>query len=379
MRTWVEISQDALRNNIAGLKSILEPGVVFCAVVKAFAYGHGIAPVVRICLEEGIAHFAVDAIHEAEEVRRVAGEQASIFLLGMQMAEEYERVVRARAIQTVSSPEEIVALGNVAKRLGMPVQVTLEIETGLYRLGAQERVVHAMMRALAEWKGWVFVQSVASHFASSEDASAEWETKRQNTIFCDAIVWLKAQGIYAPYHHISCSAATLLDPHMQHSMVRLGIMLYGLWPSPDVRRQGTLGKRHVQLSPVLSWKTHLVHVQDIPPGAAIGYGGSFKANRPMRIGVIPVGYYDGLDRRAGNKGFVVVRGTRCPIVGRICMNMCMIDIGGAPAGTKAGDEVTLIGREGLGTVTADEWAQAWGTVHYEVVTRISQHLPRIVV
>lgn len=378
-RTWVEISREALQRNIDGIKNILEPGVVFCAVVKSFAYGHGTREVVTVCLEEGITHFAVDSISEAEDVRSLAGSEATIFIMGAQMPDEYERVVCARAIQTVSSPEEIVALGTIAKRLGIPVQVTFEIETGLYRLGAQERVVHAMLRAVREWKGWVFVQSIASHFASSEDTAAQWETKHQNTVFYDATTWLKNEGINAPYLHIACSASALLEPQMQYTLIRSGIMLYGLWPSPDVRRQGTLGKRHIQLAPALSWKTHLVHIQDIPPGAAVSYGGTFKANRPMRIGVIPVGYYDGLDRCPSLPGFVVVRGARCPILGRICMNMCMIDIGGAPAGTRVGDTVTLIGRDGLGVVTADEWAQNWGTIHYEVVTRISRHIPRVLV
>lgn len=376
-RTWIEISRDALRKNIAGLKNILEPGVVLCPAVKAFAYGHDAKIVTRICKEEGITHFGVDSIDEAEEVREIVGAEATIFIMGAQMPEDYERVVCVRAIQTVSSPEEIEGLARAAKRVGVPVQLTLEIETGLYRLGAQERVVQNMVRVAQAHAGWVFIQSIASHFASSEDASAEWETKRQNTIFCDAISWLNKQNIFSPYQHISCSGATLLYPHMQHSLVRPGIMLYGLWPSPDTRRQGTLGKRNIQLTPVLSWKSHLMHIQDIPPGAAVGYGGSFKANRPMRIGVVPVGYYDGLDRKMGNRGHLIVRGTRCPIVGRICMNMCMIDIGGAPAGTKVGDEVTLIGREGLAVITADEWAQELGTIHYEITTRLSRHLPRI--
>lgn len=378
-RTWIEISRDALRKNIAGLKNILEPGVVFCAVVKAFAYGHDAKIVAQICTEEGIRHFAVDSIEEAEEVRAVAGREAVIFTMGMQMPDEHERVVRVGAIQTVSSPEDVEAYALAAKRVGKPVQLTFEIETGLHRLGAQERIVQQMVRATKDHAGWVYVQSIASHFASSEDATAEWETKHQNTIFCDAIKWLGQENIESPYRHISCSAATLLNPHMQHSLIRTGIMLYGLWPSADTRRQGTLGKRHVQLTPVLSWKSHLVHIQDISPGAAVGYGGSFKANRPMRIGVIPVGYYDGLDRRMGNQGHLIVRGTRCPIVGRICMNMCMVDIGGAPAGTRVGDEVTLLGRDGLAVVTADEWAQTLGTIHYEVTTRLSRHLPRIAV
>lgn len=378
-RTWVEISREALQRNIDGIKNILEPGVVFCAVVKSFAYGHGTREVVMVCLEEGITHFAVDSVSEAEEVRALAGSEVTIFIMGAQMPDEYERIIRTCAIQTVSSPEEVFALGAVAKRLGIPVQITFEIETGMHRLGAQERTAHAMLRAARDLRGWVYVQSIASHFASSEEAAAQWETKHQNTIFCDAIDWLNHENVYPPYTHISCSASTLTEPHMQHSLIRMGIMLYGLWPSADIRREGTLGKRHLQLVPVLSWKTHLVHIQDISPGAAVGYGGTFKANRPMRIGVLPVGYYDGLDRRASSQGFVVIRGSRCPIVGRICMNMCMIDIGGAPAGTRVGDVVTLIGRDGLGTVTADEWAHEWGTIHYEVVTRISHHIPRVLV
>lgn len=379
MRTWVEISRDALRKNIHALRDVLEPGVAFCAVVKANAYGHGTREVVEVCCEEGVDHFAVDSIGEAEEVRDIAGPRATIFLLGAQLPDEYERVVRVGAVQTVSRAEDVTLLGEAARRGGKPVQVTFEIETGLHRLGAQERAVHAMVRAAQREAGWVFVQSIASHFASSEDLSAQWDTKHQNTIFCDAITWLEGQGITPIYKHIACSAATLLEPTMQHTLVRVGIMLYGLWPSPDVRRQGTLGKRHAQLLPVLSLKTTLVHIQDVAPGAAVGYGGSFKANRPMRIGVLPVGYYDGFDRRAASQGFVVIRGTRCPIIGRICMNMCMVDIGGAPAGTKVGDTVTLIGRDGLGVITADDWAQNWGTIHYEVVTRLARHLPRILV
>jgi alanine racemase len=378
-RTWIEISREALQKNIRELTTILEPGVVFCAVVKAFAYGHGIAEVVTVCCEEGVTHFGVDSIDEAEAVRAVAGEQAVIFLLGMQMPEEYERVVRAHAIQTVSSPEDIRALAAAADRVGSAAQITFEIETGLHRLGAQERVARAMLPALREAKGRVFLQSVASHFASSEESSAQWETKRQNTTFYDAIHWLKSEGIHPVYTHIACSAATLTEPDMHYTMARIGIMLYGLWPSGDVRREGTLGKRHVQLTPALTWKTHVVHISDIAPGTAVGYGGTFVSNRPMRIAVLPVGYYDGMDRRAGSQGFVLVRGTKCPILGKICMNMCMIDIGGAPASTMVGDEVTLIGRDGIGVITADDLAQAWKTIHYEVTTRIAQHIPRMLV
>jgi alanine racemase len=378
-RTWIEISRDALHKNIAGLKNILEPGVVFCAVLKSFAYGHGIVEVATVCKEEGITHFAVDSINEAEHIRVLMGEDAIIFLLGAQVPKEYDQVIRTGAIQTVSSADEVELLAQAAERIGRPAQITFEIETGLHRLGAQERAVQSMVRAVERHAGKVYIQSVASHLASSEDLSAQWETKRQNTIFCDAINWLQQQNINPPYRHIACSASTLLEPTMQHTLIRSGIMLYGLWPSADARRQGTLSKRHIQLTPALSWKTHLVHMQDIPPGAAVGYGGTFKANRPMRIGIIPVGYYDGFDRGLSNQGYVLVRGARCPILGRVFMNMCAIDVGGAPAGTKIGDTVTLIGRDGLGIITADEIAQMLGTITYEVVTRISQHIPRILV
>jgi alanine racemase len=148
---------------------------------------------------------------------------------------------------------------------------------------ARKSVVHAMVRSAAGRLGFCAIGSIA--FCSSEDLSAQWDTKHQNTIFCDAITWLEGQGITPIYKHIACSAATLLEPTMQHTLVRVGIMLYGLWPSPDVRRQGTLGKRHVQLLPVLSLKTTLVHIQDVAPG--IGWiRRGFKANRPMR-GVLP--------------------------------------------------------------------------------------------
>ncbi len=379
MRTWIEISRQALEENLRALLSLVEPGVVFCAIVKAQAYGHGIAQVVEVCASQGVDHFGVDSVEEAREVRALVPE-ATIFIMGAQSPEAYAEVVRGRYIVTCSSAEEVCAYAACARELGIPVQITAEIETGLHRLGAQERKWRQVYEAVERHAGWVFVQSIASHFASSERLEATWETKHQNTIFCDAINRWNSWGVYPHYQHIACSAAMVLEPTMQHTMVRAGIMLYGLWPSADVKRQGTLGRRHAQLSPVLRWKTRLVHVEDVAPGEGIGYGGSYRANRPMRIGVIPVGYYDGYDRRAGEgECFAIIRGARCPIVGRICMNMCMVDLGGAPSQTRVGDEVTLLGRDGLSLVTADDLAQAWGTIHYEVVTCIGAHLPRILV
>ncbi len=377
-KTWLEISSSAFAQNVQALRDVLSPSVTFCGVVKADAYGHDLTLCTRLLAEQDVSHFAVDSIDEAEKVRSLVPE-ATIFILGYTLPEHAVRVVLAQAIQTVSSADEITTLAYAARKLMKSVQITLEIETGLHRLGAGERAYAALHDALRASAGWVYVQSIASHFAGAEETRSMWETKKQNTVFCDAIAWWQQKHINPIYQHIACSAASIMQPETQHNLVRFGIMLYGLWSSPDTKREGTLGKRHAELKPVLSWKTRVAQVKDVLPGSGISHGPTFITNRPMRIAVLPVGYYDGLDRRASNNGYVIIKGAKCPIVGNMCMNMCMVDIGSAPSSVKTGDVVTLIGRDGLASVTADDWAQRWGTIHYEVVARIGQHIPRILV
>lgn len=376
-KTWVEISAAAVANNLATLRSVLAEGVSFCAVVKANAYGHDLEVMVRLALKEGVEILAVDSIEEAQLVRSLAP-RATIFILGATFAERLSEVIQINAVQTVSSTDMLATVAQTAQSVGRRAMVNLKLETGLHRQGMDGRELSAALELLYRSSEWVEVVGASSHFASSEEVERPEITMEQLRLFQEFLTLLESKGIVPTYKHIACSAAALLYPAVHGSMARFGIAMYGLWPDAAVKRQVIFGKRKVDLAPVLSWKTRLAQIKSLQPGDNVGYGGSFVANRPMRLGILPIGYYDGYDRRLANRGEVIMHGVRCPVVGRICMNMTMIDVSQVAA-AKMGDVVTLIGREGMHTVSVDDLAEKLQTINYEVVTRINPLIPRVVV
>ncbi len=377
-KTWLEISSQALRNNINALRGTLDPGVRFCAVVKANAYGHGIREVVGVAVEEGVDLFGVDSVDEAQIVRSLAPD-ATIFIMGMTVPERLPDVIGIRAIQTVYDIAGARAIKDAAKIVGLPALITLELETGLHRLGAEGRGLSDILDFLKQSAGEVYLVSVASHLASAEDAMSRPLTAAQYerfTVLCREIFH---KGFTPEHYHIACSAAAILHELPHGTCVRFGIMMYGLWPSADVRREGTLGKRHADVKPVLAFKTRVAQVKDVAPGGGIGYGPAIVVNRTTRVAILPVGYYDGFDRKLAREGSVVIHGTRCPVLGRICMNMFMVDASNVPGTVTSGTEAVIIGRDGMHTITADDLAERLGTINYEVVTRLNPLLPRAVV
>lgn len=376
-KTWVEISAAALTSNIENLRSALVPGVEFCAVIKSNAYGHGLKETARVALKAGVSTFAVDSIDEALTVRALdAG--CTIFILGYTLSARYAEVVSARLIQTVYDVESVQGLAAAARALGTTAYVNLKVETGLYRQGMDARELGAVLEAVQQAGDKLSVYGVGSHFASSEDLDRPEPTFNQMNKFEELVTTLTEHDITPRYAHMACSAAALTKLDAQYNMVRIGIALYGLWPSVGVKRAVVLGRQRIDLVPALAWKTTIAQVKSVAPGAQIGYGGNFVVNRPMRIAVLPVGYYDGYDRKLSGKGEVIIRGTRCPVLGNICMNMFMVDVSTVPA-AKVGDTVTLLGRDGMNAVTADDLAERVQTINYEIVTRINPLLPRIVI
>ncbi len=376
-KTWVEISSAALTSNLANLRSVLTPGVEFCAVVKSNAYGHGLREVVRLALRENVKIFAVDNIDEALTVRGL-DPTCSIFILGLTLPMRFSEVVSARIIQTVYDVETVIQLAQAAQALGTTAYVNLKLETGLYRQGMDARELDGVIEALKTVGERVIVTGVGSHFASSEDVDRPEPTFAQMHSFENLVAGLAENGIQPQYVHMACSAAALTKSDSQYNLVRCGIALYGQWPSAGVRRAVTLGRQRIDLTPVLAWHTTIAQIKNVAPGSQVGYGGQFVVNRPMRIAVLPVGYYDGYDRKLSNRGEVIIRGTRCNVLGNICMNMFMVDVSTVPA-ARAGDSVTLLGRAGMHAVTADDMAERVGTINYEIVTRINPLLPRLVV
>lgn len=374
-KTWVEVSRVAMTENIAALRTFLKPESTFCAVVKANAYGCGIREAVSIAENNAIDTFAVDSIDEATIVRSLLP-NATIIILGITVTERLIDVCEIDAIQTVYNPETIVEITKHAHRNRRPARVSIKVETGLHRQGVNPRGLANMLDAIRTAGESIVLEGVGAHFASAEEPNDPMNAF-QLKHFRAALDTIHAAGYFPRLEHIACSAAAMANRESQCTMTRFGIAMYGLWSGRNLKRQIVLGCKNIELHPVLSWKTRIAQIKDVPPGATVGYDCTFTANRPLRIAVIPVGYYDGYDRGLANKGEVLIRGRKCPVIGIVCMNMMMVDVSAVPS-VALDDVVTLIGRDGMNAITADDIAATIGTINYEVVTRINPLLPRTV-
>ncbi len=373
-KTWVEIDSRALSKNLATLRGLLRDGTQLCPVIKANAYGHSLEVIARLLHTEGVQNFGVDSIDEALAVRRLAPE-AEIFVLGYTVPERLIDVVRGRITQTIYDAPTLSTLADLAAQEQTRALINIKLETGLNRQGIAGRQLQEIVRLIRANASWVELRGLSTHFCDSENIEKPEFALEQINRFTTLVTELAAAEITPPYVHMSCSAALMVHQASHFTMARTGIAVYGLWPSDSVRQLMRL--KGAELHPVLSWKTRIAQVKDLAAGDTVGYGRTFRADRPMRIAILPVGYYDGYRRVLGNRGQVLVSGRRCPIIGGICMNMCTIDVSQIPQ-AKAGDVVTLLGRDGMNQVTAEDLAILYNTINYEVVTTINPLLARVV-
>jgi alanine racemase len=358
---WAEVDLDALALNIRLLKTRANDAALM-AVVKANAYGHGAVTVARAALSAGADRLGVICVDEGEQLRR-AGIAAPILVMGHTPVTDAARLVDLGLTGTVASRETAEALARAAAQRGVRQAVHLKVDTGLNRYG----LTPAEALALAGWLRDVpslEVEGVFSHFASADDADKAY-TLGQYARFQE----VSERMAWVPMRHVS-NTATILDmPDLSLEMVRPGLGIYGLYPSGEVRRD--LG-----LVRVLSLKSRVVRLTPLAIGDSVSYGRTWRAVRPSLIGLVMCGYADGLPRSLSNRGSVLVRGQRAPIVGRICMDMCMVDVTDI-ADVSKGDEVILIGCQGEENITADEVAGLAGTISYEILCAISARVPRL--
>ena len=376
-KTWIEIDADAYKNNIQAIRSLLDPEVAFCSVIKANAYGHGLEEIAKIAQKAGVKYFAVDSIDEADQLRSIAPE-ATIFILGFTVADRLEDIVRLGCVQTVYDEQTINLIGKEAQKQQLQAYVNVKVETGTQRQGVLERDFKHLLASIDKQKGSVKLVSLSSHFSSSEEITKPEITQNQNQKFKEFVAICNDFGCNPLFAHISCSASALINPDTHHSLVRIGLSQYGMWPSDGVKTKKLNKEPSFKLKPILSWKTRIAQVKDIASGTPVGYDQRFVSDRPMRIAVLPVGYYDGLVRSLSTKSHVIIKGQKCNILGSICMNMCIVDISTLPQ-VKPGDIVTLIGRDGMHEITAEDHARWSETINYEVTTRINPLLPRMIV
>lgn len=369
--TWIELDRAALLHNVRSLRRRIG-GARFMAVVKGNAYGHGMAEVAG-ALQGEVDWFGVNSLDEALGLKG-AGLSLPVLILGGTMCARADEVVAGGFRQVVYDRESATALADAAARAGTRAPIHLKVETGTNRLGARPDALPALAKFVRSLPA-LELEGLYTHYANVEDTLDNSYAEHQLRRFADAIGPVEAEAP-VPLKHSAATAATILYPETYFNLVRVGVGLYGLWPSAETREAARRSGVDLDLRPVLTWKARIVHLNDVPFGEAIGYGCTYVATRPRRIAVLPVGYYEGIDRGLSNRGRVLVGGCVVPIVGRVAMNMCMVDVTDVP-GVAVGDEAVLIGRQGDAAITAEDIAAQLDTINYEVVTRLSAALPRV--
>ncbi|MCU1246778.1 MAG: hypothetical protein JWN02_2688, partial [Acidobacteria bacterium] len=337
-------------------------GAAVWAVLKADGYGHGAVELARRCHPERVAMLATALLEESLELRRAAIE-LPLLCLGAVDAEQVRLADDHRITLGVVGPEELAEVCKVAKERDLGIH--LKLDSGLGRMGVVESEVPRVIE-LVRSAPRLRIDALYTHLANAEDAKSDL-TERQLINFERMVSALREAGIDAPLHHTANTAATLRDLVKPGDYVRSGIALYG--PSPTEYHGRTM-------APVMRWRTAIARLKELPAGHGIGYGATFHTTRPSRIATLPVGYADGFSRSHSNRGQVLVRGKRAPVVGRVSMDLTTIDVTDIP-GSAVGDEVMLIGKQGTDEITADEMASRIGTISYEVFCGVSARVPRM--
>lgn len=366
-RVRADINLDCILHNVRETKKQLKPGVKLAAVIKADAYGHGAVPVAKTVYEEA-DWFAVSNIEEALELR-AAGIEKPILTFGYTAPLQLKEALENDITLTLCDRESAEEISETATRLGIIAKVHIKVDTGMGRIGFPAERSFALFAAQAAKLPNICPTGVYTHFARADETGRE-ATGLQYEKFMSFLKDLEAEGISGLLRHAQNSAAILEYPEYQLDMVRLGIGLYGMYPSEEVKSEEIL------LRPAMEIKSHIAFLKTVPAGTPIGYGATYITTKPQVIATIPVGYGDGYPRALSNSGRVLIRGVSAPIVGRICMDQMMVDVSAIPE-VRRGDTVTLMGREEEGLITAEEIGRLSHSFHYEMVCNVGKRIPRV--
>ncbi|MBP6911899.1 MAG: alanine racemase [Candidatus Pacebacteria bacterium] len=373
--SYIEISKNNLLHNVKTLRSLLSKKMHFMAVVKANAYGHGDKEVVSI-LSPYVDCFQVDDVDELSRIRKLTSKP--VLVLGYIAKNEFEKAIHLGCEIAIFSIEQARDLVCVAQKKGIKQKVHIAFDVHLGREGIMPQDAKRTFLELKNMKH-LDVVGVYGHFANIEDTSSPDHAKKQMKVFDFVISCARAQGFKNIRTHISATSGVFayeVKKKNTYHMVRVGIGLYGLWPSEHL--QSLYKNTEISLLPVMSWKSHIALVKTLPIGHTVGYGLTYTTSRETKIAVIPQGYSDGYDRDLSNKGEVLIREKRCTVLGRIAMNMFVVDVTHV-LDASIGDEVVLLGSQGCETITAEEIAEKIETIQYEIVARINPRLSRKIV
>lgn len=370
-RVYARIDLDAIASNVEHMKQNLNPNTKIMVVIKADGYGHGAIQIAQMLKNtDYIWGFAVATLDEAI-VLRTEGIEKPILVLGCVFPDQYMEMLKHDIRMNVYTEEMAEAISQMATREGMTAYMHIKLDTGMTRLGfdISKEAVSAISRIAGLPN--VCMEGIFTHFAKADEADKLF-THKQIKDFLWMIDRLKENNVRFQYEHCANSAAIIDVPEADFDLVRAGISTYGLYPSEEVQ------KKNVELKPALALKSHVAFVKEIPAGTGISYGSTYVSERDMIIATIPVGYADGYPRNLSNIGYVLIRGKKAPIVGRVCMDQFMVDVTDID-GVSFGDKVTLIGNDGNETITVEDLSELSGRFNYEFICDLGKRIPRVFV
>ncbi len=377
----IELKQSAYKNNISFIRKKIGGHPILSSVVKANAYGHGIDAFVPMAEKCGIRHFSVASSFEAEQVLNSRKKESHIMIMGIIYEEDIPWAIEHDIEFFVYNFDRLPVALDAAKKVGKPAKVHIEMETGANRTGMPKEELNPTLSFLKKHQEYLVFEGLCTHFGGAESQANQFKIDLQHKRFKNFLKTCQSKGVLPNTKHIACSAAALAMPDTVYDMVRIGVAQYGFWPSPEIyynHLHEVDKKSDAALKRIFTWKTDIMDIRKVDQGEFIGYGTAFQATHEMTIAVLPLGYSNGYPRALSNRGQVLIEGKKAPIVGLINMNLFMVDITHIP-GTKVGDEVVLIGRQGNSVINVSSFTNATQLLNNEMLSRLPAAIPRTVV
>lgn len=368
--TWLEISASALKHNIKTLRQLIGPNVLLAPCIKANAYGHGLIGVAKILEQTNTNWLSIDSLEEANRLRQ-AKIKLPLLIMGYIPPENLANIIKLRARIFISNLNTAKKLNFLAQKHQTRIPIHIKVDTGMSRQGILASEFLQFFDQISQLKN-LKIEGIATHFISSDEPQNIKLYNSQIKIFKHLQQKLANRGEHLIFHAAN-SGGVILHPESHFDLVRPGISTYGLYPSLATKKY--LLKNKLYLMPVLTWQTKIALIKTVPKNSCVSYSCAYKTNKKTQLTILPVGYYDGIDRRLSNNGFVLIKNKPAPILGRVCMNITVVNTSHIP-GVQAGDTATLLGNHPQ--ISADFIAKKLNTINYEVITRLRETLPRIV-
>ncbi|MDG2432134.1 alanine racemase [Flavobacterium sp.] len=376
----IELNKTAYRNNIQFLRKTFGKKVTLSSVVKGNAYGHGLHEFVTMANDCGVNHFSAFDVEEAKIIREALSDKVTIMIMGFVPNEDMEWVITNGVEFYIFDKSRLSTAVKTAKKLSTKAIVHIEVETGMNRTGFDKQELAQVIATLKKETEHLLFKGLCTHYAGAESITNYYRVEKQIKKYQEIYDYICSTGIQPEIKHTACSAASMMYPETRMDLVRIGIMQYGLWSSPEVfvKFLNSYKNKIDPLQRIIAWKSKIMSTKKVNSGEFIGYGTSFLAERKMKIAVVPIGYAHGYSRSLSNQGRVLIQGHRCAVIGSVNMNMMTVDVTDIDA-VKKEDEVVLIGSQKDMTVSVASFSDLSNQLNYELLTRIAKTIPRKII